>query len=88
LAFGAGFDALEHAAFHHEAHWLDKVPERRLPAWIAEALPGYQPGAPAVVDRVKRPLPCGGQFFWRGRDGSRDPRLWVCANEGQDAWRL
>jgi hypothetical protein len=49
-AFGAGSDALEHAAFRHEAHWLDKVPERRLSAWIAEALSGYQPGAPAVVD--------------------------------------
>ena len=70
MAFGAGFDAMERAAFHHEADWVDEVPYRRVATWIAEALPDYQPGAPAVVNGVKYPLPCGGHFFWRSRDGA------------------
>lgn len=26
LGFGAGFDAVEHAAFHDKADWLDNAP--------------------------------------------------------------
>ncbi len=87
-AFGASLDALEHPALHDKADRFDHMPQHRLAARVTVELPGYQPGAPATVNRAEHPLPHIGKLFRAGWHGQRSPGLAVRANQDQGMWRL
>ena len=64
--FGAGFDAVEHLALHHEVERLDDVPQQPLAGTVGAALPDDEAGLAPTVERLEEPLPggCGVAPAW------------------------